>query len=333
MKTKSVILRKRPSGMPLPSDFEMIESDIEEPSSEQVLVRNLFMSVDPYMRGRMHDIKGYAANFELGKVMYGGAVGRVEKSRSALFQPGDLVLSNNGWREWFVCEPSELRGLASDGIPLQSYLGIMGMPGKTAYFGLLEIGKPDPGETVFVSGGAGAVGSAVCQIAKIKGCRVVAAAGSKEKVEWLQKEVGIDAAINYRETSNLGRTVRKNCPEGIDVYYDNVGGDHLQAALSCMNTFGRIVACGMISRYNDTRPLPGPSNLSVVIGQRLKIEGFIISDHPEIDDRCEADYRRWIQEGRLKWKETVYEGIERAPEAFIGLFNGANFGKMIVKLA
>jgi NADPH-dependent curcumin reductase CurA len=333
MKGKSVLLRKRPSGAPEASDFEIVEHDVREPFDEDVMVQNLFMSVDPYMRGRMRATKSYAANFEVGDVMSGGAVGRVEKSGNSRFKPGDYVLSNNGWREWFVCGPSELKKIEPEGLPPQSFLGIMGMPGRTAYFGLLEIGAPKPGETVFVSSGAGAVGSAVCQIAKIKGARVVASAGTQAKIRWLIDEAGVDEAINHRETRNLGRSVRKSCPDGIDVYFDNVGGDHLQAALSCMNAFGRVVACGMISRYNDARPVPGPNNLATIVGQRLKIQGFIISDHPEIGERCESDYRLWIQEGRLKWKETIVEGIDKAPEAFIGLFTGENFGKMIIKLA
>ena len=333
MKTRTVVLATRPTGIPVPSNFELVENELQKPEGDQVLVRNQYISVDPYMRGRMQAGKSYTAPFEPGQAMSGGAVGEVEESGCAGFKPGDIVLSNYGWRDRFVANPAELKKIVPDGIPPQSFLGIMGMPGKTAYYGLLKIGKPKAGETVFVSGGAGAVGSAVCQIAKIKNCHVVASTGTQEKAKWLIDEAGVDEVIQYSETTNLGRTVRKKCPNGIDIYYDNVGGDHLQAALSCMNDFGRVVSCGMISRYNDTRPAPGPNNLSLIVGRRLKLQGFIISDHPEIDVPCENDYREWIKAGRLTWKETVVEGIENAAGAFIGLFSGENFGKMLVKVS
>lgn len=332
MQNKSILLVKRPNGCPASTDFEIVTNEVPAPSGNQVLVRNIYMSVDPYMRGRMREAKSYADSFELNEVLAGGAVGQVEESGSSKFTKGDIVLSHLGWREWFVADPEALTKIDPDGLPLQSYLGIMGMPGKTAYAGLLDVGKAKKGEAVFVSGGAGAVGSAVCQIAKNIGCRVVASAGSEEKVEWLLREGGVDAAINYKKTTNLGRAVRKNCPDGIDVYFDNVGGEHLQAALSCMNPYGRIAACGMISLYNDMRPAPGPNNLPSIIGNRLTIRGFIVSDHADLFEQCAKDYKKWIKEGRLKWRETILEGIERAPQAFTGLFEGKNFGKMIVKI-
>ena len=206
------------------------------------------------------------------------------------------------------------------------------MPGRTAYVGLLKIGKLAEGETVYVSGAAGAVGSAVCQIAKIKGCRVVGSAGTEEKVRWLIEEAGVDAAFNYKDFKNLGRQLRRECPDGIDVYFDNVGGDHLEAAISNMNDFGRIVSCGMISRYNDTEAKPGPSNLALIIGRRLRIQGFIVSDHPELAEPFDRDMKTWIGKGTVKWEETIIEGIEHAPEALIGLFSGKNMGKMVVRL-
>ena len=332
MKNRSVLLKNRPAGAPVAADFEIVESERGDPARGQVLVRNVYMSVDPYMRGRMRDARSYAASFELGKVMNGAAVGVVTRSETAQFKDGDIVTSNNGWREYFTAEPSEVKKIEPDGLPLQSFIGIMGMPGLTAYAGLLEIGMPKEGERVFVSAGSGAVGSAVCQIAKIKGCRVVASAGSDEKARWLLDEAGVDAAINYKSTTNIGRTVRQNCPDGIDIYFDNVGGDHLQAALSCINLYGRIIACGSISNYNDTRPAPGPTNLPVIIGNRVTIRSFIVSDFAHLSDKRDADYRKWIKEGRLKWKETIFEGLDKAPEAFIGLFTGANFGKMVVKV-
>ena len=332
MKNISVILKKRPVGAPVATDFEVIESEIPEPADGQVLVRNVYMSVDPYMRGRMRDAESYAESYELDEVMFGAAVGVVTLSKAGEFQMGDIVTSNNGWREYFAAETKDLQKIEPGGLPLQSFIGIMGMPGLTAYSGLLEIGMPKEGETVFVSAGSGAVGSAVCQVAKIKGCRVVASAGSDEKVQWLLDEAGVDAGVNYKSTTNLGRTVRKNCPDGIDIYFDNVGGDHLQAALSCMNLHGRIIACGSISQYNATRPVPGPNNLGVITGNRITMRGFIVSDFAHLSDKRDADFRKWIKEGRLKWKETILDGLDKAPEALIGLFTGANFGKMIVKI-
>ena len=204
------------------------------------------------------------------------------------------------------------------------------MPGKTAYVGLLDIGQPASGETVYVSGAAGAVGSAVCQIAKVKGCRVVGSAGSIEKVTWLKDIAGVNAAFNYKDYSNLGRELRRNCPEGIDVYFDNVGGDHLEAAIANMNNFGRIVSCGMISRYNDTEAVPGPTNLSQIIGKRLRMQGFIVSDLPAED--FDSEMKGWIEDGLVKWEETIVDGLDQAPEALIGLFTGANMGKMVVKI-
>lgn len=332
MTNRSIVLKKRPAGEPVLTDFELVSRDIPEPADGQVLVRNIYMSVDPYMRGRMREGKSYAAPFELNEVMTGAAVGVVSGSKNDEFQEGDIVTSNNGWREYFTTDGADLKKIEPDGLPLQSFVGIMGMPGLTAYVGLLEIGKPKEGETVFVSAGSGAVGSAVCQLAKIHGCTVVASAGSDEKTQWLLDEAGVDEAINYKSTTNIGRTVRKSCPDGIDIYFDNVGGDHLQAALSCMNNYGRVVACGSISQYNNTRPAPGPSNLGLIVGKRITMRGFIVSDFANLSDKRDTDYRKWIAEGRLKWKETVVEGIEKAPEAFIGLFTGSNFGKMVVKL-
>ena len=332
MSNRSVILKKRPSGEPVTTDFEVITNEIPEPAEGEVLVRNIYMSVDPYMRGRMRDAKSYAAPFKLDEVMTGAAVGVVVLSKTGELHEGDIVTSNYGWREYFTAGAAGLKKIEPKGLPLQSFVGIMGMPGLTAYTGLLEIGKPKAGETVFVSAGSGAVGSAVCQVAKIKGCKVVASAGSDEKVRWLLDVAGVDEAINYKTTTNIGRTVRKKCPDGIDIYFDNVGGDHLQAALSCMNTYGRIVACGSISQYNATRPVPGPSNLGVIVGNRITMRGFIVTDFDHLSDDRDTDYRKWIAEGRLKWKETIVDGLEKAPEAFIGLFTGSNFGKMVVKI-
>jgi NADPH-dependent curcumin reductase CurA len=335
-------LKRWPQGVPVPDDFEVSQTAIGAPGEGEVLVRNLYMSVDPYMRGRLRPEKSYVSSFQIGDALDGGAIGVVENSRNSDFKAGDHVLSGMGFREYFVSDGTGLTridpgestpGESTPGaFPLSAFLGILGMPGRTAYVGLLEIGKLAEGETVYVSGAAGAVGAAVCQIAKIKGCRVVGSAGTGEKVRWLMEEAGVDAAFNYKDYKNLGRELRRQCPNGIDVYFDNVGGDHLEAAISNMNDFGRIVSCGMISRYNDTEATPGPSNLALIIGRRLRIQGFIVSDHPELAEPFDRDMKRWLGEDKVKWEETVIDGIEHAAEALIGLFSGMNTGKMIVRM-
>ena len=320
-------------GLPKESDFEFAEVTVGAPGDNEVLIQNIYMSVDPYMRGRMIDRKSYATPFEVGAVMYGGAVGEVLESRADGFQVGDHVLSMNGWRERFLSSAGALRKVDGNLAPLSAYLGVLGMPGLTAYVGLEDIGKPEPGQTVFVSGAAGAVGSAACQIAKAKGCRVVGSAGSQEKVDWLQNEAGVDIALNYRTVDNLHAALLEACPDGIDVYFDNVGGDHLEAALWGMNDYGRIIACGSISTYNATEPQPGPSNLFQMIGKRLLWKGFIVSDHVDRFSAFARDMGSWIAKGKVVWRETVHEGIDNAPLAFMGLFSGGNMGKMIVRLA
>lgn len=332
IQSREVRLKSRPVGLPTAENFEFVTVSVPEPAPGQVMVQNLYMSVDPYMRGRMVDRKSYAAPFQLGETLYGGAVGRVVASSGGRFQVGDYVLSGMGWREYFVSDGRGLTQIDPSVAPIQAFLGAAGMPGQTAYFGLLDIGKPQAGETVFVSAAAGAVGSMVCQIAKIKGCRVVGSAGSPEKVAWLVDELGVDAAFNYKESDSLVRTLASHCPDGIDVYFENVGGAHLEAALSVMNQNGRIPVCGMISGYNASKPEPGPSNLFNIIGKRLLLKGYIVSDYASRSDEFYADLRQWIANDQIKWRETIVEGIENAPEAFIGLFKGENMGKMLVKL-
>ncbi|MCY3901635.1 MAG: NADP-dependent oxidoreductase [Caldilineaceae bacterium] len=330
--SREVHLRSRPHGLPSADNFALVETELPAPAGDQVLIRNRFISVDPYMRGRMRDTRSYTPPFGLDEPLTGGAVGEVISSASEEFDAGDFVLHMLGWREYALAEARGLTKVDPSLAPLQSYLGVLGMPGMTAYVGLLDIGEPQPGETVFVSGAAGAVGAQVCQIAKIKGCRVVGTAGSAAKTRWLEEVAGVDATINYKETSNLRRALKQACPDGIDVYFENVGGAHLEAALQYMNNWGRIVVCGMISQYNATAAPPGPANLVLMIGRRLRMQGFIVSDHPERRDDFVRDVSGWMKEGRLKWEETVFEGIERAPEAFIGLFHGENLGKMLVKV-
>lgn len=331
--SREVRLKTRPVGLPKESDFELAEVTVGAPGEDEVLIRNLYMSVDPYMRGRMIDRKSYATPFEVGAVMHGGAVGEVVESRADGFQVGDHVLSMNGWRERFLSSGDTLRKVDGNLAPLSAYLGVLGMPGLTAYIGLEDIGKPEPGQTVFVSGAAGAVGSAACQLAMAKGCRVVGSAGSEEKVDGLQNEAGVDVALNYKTVGNLQTALLEACPDGIDIYFDNVGGDHLEAALTGMNDFGRIIGCGSISTYNATAPEPGPRNLFHMIGKRLLWKGFIVSDHVDRFPAFAQHMGRLIAQGKLVWRETVHEGIENAPQAFMGLFSGGNVGKMIVRLA
>ena len=334
--SREIRLKQRPNGEPTPADFEQGSVELAAPGAGEVLVRNRWMSVDPYMRGRMSDRKSYVPPFELGKALEGGAVGEVVESNDASFAPGDLVLSMMGWREGYVAKASALEKLPRiPGVPDQAYLGALGMPGMTAYGGLLELGQPKEGDTVFVSGAAGAVGSAVCQIAKLKGCRVVGSAGSDDKAAWL-RSLGVDHVVNYRTAPNLLAAVAEGAPKGIDVYFDNVGGEHLEVALDLARPFARLVECGMISAYNDTAPAPGPRNLMLVVGKSLTMRGFIVTtllaQTPGLLDRFRADMGRWVAEGRLKWQETVEDGVANAPSAFLKLFSGGNTGKMLVKL-
>lgn len=330
--TREIRLKSRPVGLPAAENFELAETALPEPSQGEVLVRNLWMSVDPYMRGRMYDRPSYVPPFQLGQVLQGGAVGRIEQSHHPEFQPGDLVESMNGWREAFVSVGGAVQKLPNDAVPPQAYLGVLGMPGLTAYSGLARIGEPKVGETVFVSGAGGAVGATVCQIAKQRGCTVVASAGTDAKLAWL-KSAGVDAVVNYKTCGNLLEAVRAAAPKGVDVYFDNVGGDHLEVALELARPFARFVECGMISAYNDTKPKPGPSNIIYVVGKSIKMQGFIVMNYIDMRDQFRAEMSGWIRDGKMKWEETVETGIENAPKAFLGLFSGANSGKMLVKLA
>ncbi|GIX47827.1 MAG: NADP-dependent oxidoreductase [Candidatus Tectimicrobiota bacterium] len=330
IKSREIHLKSRPVGLPSPDNFALVDVTLPDPQPGQVLVRNHFMSVDPYMRGRMYDRPSYVPPFPLGAPLEGGSVGEVVASRHPDFSPGEMVLSRLGWREYFLSDGSGLTKIDTRLVPPQAYLGVMGMPGMTAYVGLLDIGKPQPGQTVFVSAAAGAVGQVACQIAKLKGCRVIGSAGSPSKVQWLLEVAGIDAAFNYKTVPSLVDELGRLAPEGIDIYFENVGGAHLEAALEHMKPFGRIVLCGMISQYNA--PSPGPRNLVHAVRKRLLLQGFIVSDHLERQAPFHADMAAWIREGKVKWEETIVEGLEKAPQAFIGLFHGENLGKMLVKL-
>jgi len=327
VKSREWRLAARPQGLPKDSDFELAEVDVGEPGDGELVVRNAFMSVDPYMRGRMNDVKSYVPPFQLGEPLYGAAVGEVLASRNERFAEGDWVLHQLGWRELSVSDGHGIQKVDSSLAPPQAYLSVLGMIGLTAYVGLLDIGQPKEGETVFVSGAAGAVGSLAGQIARIKGCRVLGSAGSDEKVAWLRDELGFDRAFNYKTAS-----LKEELADGIDVYFDNVGGEHLEAAIYALRTYGRIVACGSISRYNDTEARPGPRNLSMITTKRLRMQGFIIFDHNDRYAEFVRDASRWLRDGSLRYRETIVEGIEHAPEALIGLLEGANTGKMLVRL-
>jgi NADPH-dependent curcumin reductase CurA len=327
---REIRLVARPQGFPGEELFEVAETAIPDPSEGQVLIRNAFLSVDPYMRPRMNDVRSYVAPFTLGEAMTGNAVGRVAVSRNERFSEGDWVLHQLGWREWALSDGAALRRLDPGAAPVSTALGVLGMPGFTAWYGLFVLGRPQAGETVFVSGAAGAVGSAAGQMAAIAGCRVVGSAGSEEKLAWL-RELGFDAVFNYREQRPRD-ALAELAPDGIDIYFDNVGGDHLEAAIGALHTYGRVVACGSISRYNDAEPSPGPRNMFMVVTKRLRIEGFIISDHFDRFREFVGEAAEWVRDGRLRYRETVVDGIENAPKAFLGLLRGENIGKMLVKV-
>ncbi|MEU7824991.1 NADP-dependent oxidoreductase [Catellatospora sp. NPDC049133] len=326
---REIHLASRPVAMPTPDNFRLVEVAVPEPAEGQVKVRNLVMSVDPYMRGRMNDVKSYVPPFALDAVLDGGAVGEVVESRSPDLKPGDLVLHGYGWREWAVDDARRFRKL-DPVAPPSAFLGVLGMPGLTAYVGLLDIAAMKPGDTVFVSGAAGAVGSLVGQLARLKGAaRVIGSAGSAAKVAHLTDDLGFDAAFNYRD-GDVSQLLKQAAPDGIDVYFDNVGGDHLTAAIARAKPFARFALCGAISAYNE--PVPGPDNMTLMIGKRLTMRGFIVSDHNERMPDLIREVGAWYAAGDIKAEETVVEGLENAPEAFTGLLRGANTGKMVVKL-
>lgn len=331
IKAREIRLKSRPVGLPTKENFELAEVALPDPGPNEVLVRNLWMSVDPYMRGRMYDRPSYVPPFQIGEALQGGAIGRVEKSNNPDFKPGELVESMNGWRDAFVSIGGALQKLPNEDVPPQAYLGVLGMPGLTAYSGLARIGEPKPGETVFVSGAAGAVGATVCQIAKLRGCTVIASAGSDAKLAWL-KSVGVDGGVNYKTCGNLLEAVRKAAPKGVDIYFDNVGGEHLEVALELARPFARFIECGMISAYNDAELKPGPRNIIYVVGKSIKMQGFIVMNYWDMRDQFRAEMIQWIKDGKMKWEETIENGIENAPKAFLGLFSGVNSGKMLVKL-
>jgi NADPH-dependent curcumin reductase CurA len=328
--TREIHLAARPSGLPADDDFQMVSVELPNPGEGEILVRNTVLSVDPYMRGRMNDVKSYVPPFALDAPLEGGAVGVVVKSRDPSLSPGDTVLHMAGWREHAVLPAAAARKVNVDDVPDSAYLGVLGMPGVTAYVGLTRIAAVKEGDTVFVSGAAGAVGSVAGQLArKLGAAKVIGSAGSPEKVAWLVDELGYDAAFDYHD----GSPTKLLAPHGpIDVYFDNVGGDHLEAAIFHLSDFGRVAVCGSIADYNATEPVPGPRNLAMIISKRLTVRGFIVSDHYD----AAVDYFRiaapWVAHDELHYRETVFEGLDRTVDAFRALFSGDNIGKMIVRL-
>jgi NADPH-dependent curcumin reductase CurA len=329
---REVRLVARPHGAPVPDDFALATVEVPAPGPGEILVRNVFMSVDPYMRGRMNDAKSYAAPFALGAVMDGGAVGEVVASESPRFAVGDEVIHNAGWRDYAVVPADAARAVDGGAAPLSRYLGILGMPGLTAWVGLMDIAAFRPDDIVFVSGAAGAVGSAVGQMAHLLGSPlVVGSAGTDEKVAVLTGELGFHAAFNYR-SGPVAAQLRAAAPDGIDVYFDNVGGAHLEAAIASMRDFGRIAACGAISVYNATEPPPGPRNMTMIVGKRLTLRGFIVSDHASEQVAFVDQVGGWLRNGSIKAPETIVDGLDHAVDAFIGMLHGTNTGKTVVRV-
>lgn len=328
--SREIRLASRPRGMPAAEHFALATVELDAPAAGQVLVRNQFMSVDPYMRGRMNDVKSYVPPFQVGQVLEGSAVGEVVVSRADGFAAGDIVTSMLGWREAFVADATVVQKVDAAVQPRSAWLGVLGITGLTAWVGL-NLADVKADDRVFISAAAGAVGSVAGQLAKLRGCYVVGSAGSAEKVQLLTGELGFDAAFNYRDGDLSGQLAAAS-PPGIDVYFDNVGGEQLEVALMAMRLYGRIVACGAISSYNEQTPPPGPRNLALMIGKRLTMKGFIVSDHLDQLPQFAKEVGGYLAAGRLQARETIVEGIANAPGAFLRLFRGGNTGKMVVRL-
>ncbi len=318
------------AGNPKISDFAIKEEKINIKNSSEIAVKNEWISVDPYMRARMTEKKNYKPPFELNRPLEGTAIGKVVESNSSKYNIGDIVKSDYGWRDFFIAKEEKLKKINPINVPIQTYLGPLGFTGHTAYIGLFRIGELKANQTILVSSAGGSVGSTVCQIAKIYGCRVIASTGSDEKVNWLKNEIGVDEVFNYKKIDNLVLHLKSLAPEGYDLYFDNVGGEFLESAIFRMKNFGKIIICGRISQMNN----PGHSlkNMAHVLVKRLTIKGFLIFDHFNDVEDFEKDMETWILNNQIKWKETIVEGIENAPKAFIDLLDGKNIGKMLVKI-
>jgi len=331
MQNKEIRFASRPAGMPSAETFQFVETDLPQPGDGEVLLRTLYISVDPYLRGRMRPGRSYVPPFEVGDVISSGAVAEVVESRAPQFQKGDVVTGMMGWRLFNVAKASELRKIDPQLAPVTTSLGVLGMPGLTAYFGLLDIGAPKEGETVVVSGAAGAVGTTVCQIAKLKGCRAVGIAGSDEKNRYLEQELGVDATINYKN-GDVAQALKDACPKGVDVYFDNVGGEVSDAVMPLLNHGARLIICGQISLYNRDKQDIGPRPQPYLLVNSALMQGFIISDYASRFPEGVTQLAGWLGAGKLKYAETIVEGFENTPQAFIGLFSGENLGKQIVKV-
>jgi NADPH-dependent curcumin reductase CurA len=331
MENLRIVMASRPAGWVTEENFRLERVPVPRPAEGQVLVKNLWLSLDPYMRGRMNDAKGYAAKQEIDQVMIGGTAGEVVESRHPAFRQGDKVTGMFGWQQYGLSDGKGLNKVDASRIPLQAFLGVVGMPGVTAWVGLLDICQPKAGETVVVSAASGAVGSVVGQIAKLKGCRAVGIAGGAAKCEYVTKELGFDACVDYK-AGNLYRDLKEACPKGIDVYFENVGGEILDTCLKQMNAFSRIAVCGLISQYNSTDPYGVKAFQSILIN-RIKVQGFIVSDRMELWAKAIPELAGWVASGKLKYRESVAQGLENAPKAFIGMLKGENFGKQLVRLS
>jgi NADPH-dependent curcumin reductase CurA len=331
-RSREIRLKSRPHGMPTLDNFELATVEMPALDEGQVLVRNLYMTLDPAVRPMMDERESYIASYEVGQPMFGLAVGQVVESRNPAFRVGCCVVNYSGWREHFISPGADLSIVDPSLAPLPSYLYVLGLVGATAYFGMLDVGKPQPGETVFVSAAAGAIGLIACQVAKLAGCHVIGSCGSDEKVDYLLNVIGIDAAINYKKVDDIEAAVRKHAPQGIDVYFENVGGAHADAALQLLKNFGRFVVCGQISEYQDEKAAVGPKNFTLVNTKRLRIQGYLIFDYVDrLPEYCQR-MGQWIAEGKVRWRETIRDGLENAPQAFLDMFQGKNIGKMMVKM-
>ncbi|MDQ0269765.1 NADP-dependent oxidoreductase [Cytobacillus purgationiresistens] len=331
MENRSILLVKRPEGMPNQDNFKLITKDVPEIGDGEVLIRTIYLSVDPYMRGRMNGVKTYADPFELNEVLSGGVVGKVVESRNEKFQIGDIIEGRLSWADYAVSKGDNIRKIDPSLAPISTAVGVVGMPGLTAYFGFLDIGKPKQGETVVVSGAAGAVGSTVGQIAKIKGCYVVGIAGTAEKCKYLKEELGFDQVINYK-TDNVKQKLKEHCPNGVDIYFDNVGGEISDAVIRRINYQSRIILCGQISAYNLQSIDSGPRVQGQLIQKSALMQGFIVGDFAKQHREGLKQLGQWVSEGSIKYRENVIEGLENTPDAFIGLFRGENTGKQLVKV-
>jgi NADPH-dependent curcumin reductase CurA len=328
---RQIVLKRRPVGAPTLEDFGLVAGPVPRPDEGEVLCRTIYLSLDPYMRGRMNEGRSYARPVDLGQVMGGGTVSQVLESRHPGVAPGAFVLGAHGWQEYAVASGSALRALDPREAPISTALGVLGMPGLTAYVGLLDIGRPRPGETVVVSAAAGAVGSAVGQIAKIKGCRAVGVAGSPDKCRYVVRELGFDACVSHH-TEDLAGALGEACPAGIDVYFENVGGAVLAAVLRLLNRGARIPLCGLVSQYNASSLPPGPNPAPLLVNRAL-IQGFIVSDHADRTPDFLRECAAWVRDGRLRYREDIVDGLPAAPQAFIGLLEGRNLGKLLVRVS